>query len=134
MLPNEQPASDEGKPSRKRINWDLYYYERRGERLFFRITPFAIILMLFAALAGITIIIIDLRKNPPQETNINVTVPPATSDSPNGTIVRPGTLSSPAKDGKRSVTNSPSPPASNANISNRAVPQATPVSESPPGK
>lgn len=131
MLPNEQPPADEGKQPRRRFNWDLYYYEKHGDRLFFRITPFAIILMIIAALGGITIIIMDLRKNPSRETNINVTVPPAASDSPNSSIIQ---ASPSPKAAKRPAVGSPPPASSNVNAGNGAAPRGTPVSESPPGR
>lgn len=117
MLTSEGPTPNEVKSSRRRINWELYYYERVGDRLYFRITPFAIILMLVAALAGVTIIIIDLRKNPPRETNINVTVPPTTSYPANNSMIR--RVPPPPRANKQPAIISPSPliqPSNNSNM------------------
>ena len=130
MRPDEQTSGEDKKTARRRMNLELYYYERVGDRMYFRITPFAIILMLFAALAGITIIIIDYRRNPPRQTNVNITVPQATSDSLNSRTLRPVPSS---KANNRPATSSPSPVSSNMNTGN-GTPQPKPISESPPGK
>lgn len=88
MRPVVPRIPEEQRLSRRRINWELYYYERVGNRLYFRITPFAIILMVVAAICGITILIIDTRKNPPREANVNISVPTPSSND-NYPTIRP---------------------------------------------
>lgn len=135
MMPDEQTSYEDKKSSRRRISWDLFYYERGpGGHLYFRITSFAIILMLAGLLVGVTILIIDSWKPPKRQTNINISLPSASNSLDNQSIRQVPPPPSLPKVNKRSATGSPSPPALNRNTNNQAISKPSPVSESPPGK
>lgn len=68
------------------MNFELYFYERVGDRYYLRVTPFAIVLILIAMAFGYTILWLDGRKQ--TEPDVKITVPSPTPYSLSAPIIK----------------------------------------------
>jgi hypothetical protein len=53
MRSEERSQSNPSKPRKRRINYELYYYEQVGSRIYFRITRFFIIFITVTLILGL---------------------------------------------------------------------------------
>ena len=89
MKPDEQATGNKGRARKRKIDLELYYYERVGDRYYFRITTFGLILVIGATILSLGIILfMNLIEPSPREFNTNITVPSTTPFSSNKSVIR----------------------------------------------
>jgi hypothetical protein len=109
MQPDEQSTSKNRRRRFRAVNLDLFYYERSGSRYDLRITPFALILMLAAAIIGFSIIYFDGRKQTAPD--VRIVTPPATPYPTQKTAIRQVPPPPPPTVVRQRSVTQPSPPA-----------------------
>jgi hypothetical protein len=108
MKPDETSA--ENTPSPRHHPFELYYYEQVGSRFYFRITPFAIILVVVALLIILAIRYMDERAHPTGKINLQTSEPIETPFDANKQVIQPAPSPGPqSKPIKQSVINVPAP-------------------------
>jgi hypothetical protein len=134
MRPDEHITSKEGKPRKRRMSLEIYYWEQVGNRFYFRYTPFAIILTIAAVLVMLAMVLIsnflDSREQPKIDTKISV---PSPSPSASYPVIRQAPVpSSPARVNKPPQSTMPTPaitPTRNRNANDLLAPQHTPPAQ-----
>jgi len=86
QLNKNEKVATETRSRKPRINFDLYFYERVGNRYHLRITPFAIVFILIAMAFGYTVLWLDGRKQ--TVPNVKIVVPSTTPYPSNSPIIK----------------------------------------------
>src|SRR5215210_1015666 len=114
MRPRDQRPSAEGDPGRTDGRFDLFYYQRVGERFYLRLTPLAAGLILgltLLSVGGIILLFLYNSNNVGAADNVNIriTAPPSAA-TPLNSIILPA---KPAPSPPRIITPAPRSPAGN---------------------
>jgi len=115
----------------------LFFYERKGSRYYLRLTPLAVILIVgltAVSLAAILIMfLINSRRDPSKDLNLNIVMPSPSPRSPNNPVIRQAPPAAPLPQVYRpSQSNMPATPrlspipGTSANDNEQVVPQQTP--------
>ena len=138
MQSDENQTFSESRPPDRDRNHGLYFFEKVGEKYYFRLTRlglFLLILLIVIPIAALLLLFTFSRRQQPN-VNTNVTVPPATPYSSNTPAIRQAPPPSPAKAIRQPSL--PTPPAvvtPSSSPDKRLSPEQTPQplpSESPP--
>lgn len=136
MQIDKETTSKESKPRKRRMNWDLYYYEQQGNRIYKRYTPFALILTIIFCVIALIIFIIFIILNPREKPDININVSPSTSPS-NVSLPRQTSLASLPnvnRPSNPSLPVQPSPLTPDKNTNQKVMPQQMPPQQTPPAQ
>jgi len=83
------PARVKSKTNNGRF--DLWFYQKIGERWYFRVTPFGLIVFILLTLIPVVLLLTLWLVNtstPNKEVNVNINVPKASPTLPDNTIIK----------------------------------------------
>lgn len=131
MRPDKQIPPKESTGRKRRMNWDLYYYEQQGNRFYKRYTRFALILTIIGGLIVIALLVAlsifdpgGQSKNEPKATMPSPS--PSASSYPMIRQAPPPTTPRIVKQSKSSFPSLPSPSTPAKNGNEQLTPQQTP--------
>jgi hypothetical protein len=87
MRPDDEIPPNTSKPSKRRRNYDFYYYEQVGSRIYFRMTWFGAIFFMLSMLIPLVFLVLYTYFSDKPESNMNVSRP-AVQGSP-GRLMTP---------------------------------------------
>ncbi len=124
MRPRDHRPYAESGPGRNGGRFDLFYYEKVGERFYLRLTPLAAGLLLgltLLSVAGILLLFLynSNKSRPADNVNVQITTPPA-APTPLNPIILPA---KPAPSPPRVITPAPPSPAGNGSPRVSPTPQ-----------
>ena len=89
MRPLEDRTLNESDPPVRRRNFEFFYYEQLGSRLYLRFTRLGVIAILVFTLIPISaILLLFLFQEPAKEVNVNITTPPERPYDSNKSIIK----------------------------------------------
>ena len=138
MRSDENQTFSESRPPDRDRNHSLYFFEKAGEKYYFRLTRLGLFLLILLIVIPITalLLLFTFSRREQPNVNTNIIVPQVTPYSANTPLIRQAPSPSPAKAVKQ--PSMPTPPAvatPGNNSSERLAPKQTPQplpSESPP--
>lgn len=88
----KQQEFNEGSPPTRTRGYDLWFYQLRGDRYYFRLTPLGLALLVIPvilALVAIVVLFLYRTRTPVKEPDITITPPPAPTDPPTKSVIKP---------------------------------------------
>lgn len=88
----KQVKQGEGNPPPQSSGYDLWYYERRGDgRLYFRLAPLGLILLIVPAVLAVVAMVVLFLYNthtPVNEPDVTIRPRDVSNDPPSGNLIR----------------------------------------------
>jgi hypothetical protein len=138
MRSDENQTLSESRPPDRGRNHSLYFFEKAGEKYYFRLTRLGLFLLILLIAIPITalLLLFTLSRREQPSVNTNITLPLATPYSANTPVIRQAPPPSPAKAVKQpSIPLPPTVGTPGSNTNQRSAPKQSPQplpSESPP--
>ena len=128
MHPLEDRTLNESEPPVRRRNFEFFFYEQLGSRLYLRFTRLGVItILLFTLIPISTILLLFLFQEPAREVNVNITTPPERPYDSNKSIIKAPPPAFTPKPIRRTPIIVPTPPLLPSPVRNRSeTPTAKP--------
>lgn len=92
MTSFKREEGNEGGPPSQTRGYNLWFYQLRGDRYYFRLAPLGLVLLVIPvilALVGVVIFFLYRTHTPVKEPDVTISPPPAPAEPPTKSVLKP---------------------------------------------